>query len=117
AGKRRLCLRSPDAPEAPGGPPFGSKLISATLHLKNVCVLPAQAGSYAWTVVATPYLPGTATPDPAGTVQARGFVKLPAQLSLKAKVEKNLATLAGDLKPILPGLTGTRVTPLSGSPG
>ena len=113
--KLQLCLPSPDVPEASGGPPFGSKLISATLHLKNVFVLPAQAGSYAWTVVATPYLPGTATPDPAGTVQARGFVKLPAQLSLKAKVEKKLATLAGALKLNLTGLAGMKVTLLSGS--
>ena len=71
--------------------------------------------SYAWTVVATRYLPGTATPDPAGTVQARGFVKLPAQLSLKAKVEKKLATLAGALKLNLTGLAGMKVTLLSGS--
>lgn len=113
--KLQVCLPSPDVPEASGGAAFGSKLISATLHLKNVFMLPAQAGSYAWTVVATPYMPGTATPNPAGTVQARGFVKLPAQLSLKAKVKKKRATLSGALKLNLAGVAGMKVALFSGS--
>lgn len=113
--KLQVCLPSPDIPESAGGAAFGSKLISATLHFSNAFTLPSQNGSYGWTVLATPYTPGTAVPNAAGTMQARGFVLLPAQLSLKAKVKQRLATLAGALKLNLTGLAGVKVTLLSGS--
>jgi hypothetical protein len=116
AFKLQACLPSPDIPEAAGGAAFGSKLISATLHFKSsVFTLPTQNGSYGWTVVATPYVSGTATPNPAGTVQARALVQLPAQLTLKAKVKKKTATLSGALKLNLAGMAGQKVTLLSGS--
>jgi hypothetical protein len=113
--KLQVCLPSPDIPPSAGGATFGAKLISATLHLNSVFTLPSQNGSYGWTVVATPYTAGTGTPNPAGTTQARGFVQLPAQLTLKAKVKKRLATLSGALRVNLAGLAGMRVTLLAGA--
>jgi hypothetical protein len=109
------CLPSPYIPPAAGGATFGAKLVTAALHLKSVFTLPSQKGSYGWTIVATPYNVGTATPNAAGTVQARGFVQLPAQLSLKAKVKKKLATLAGSLKVNVSRPAGLKVTLLSGT--
>jgi hypothetical protein len=113
--KLQFCLPSPYIPPAAGGAMLGAKLVSATLHLSNVFALPAQNGSYGWTAVTTPYTVGTGTPNPAGTVQARAFVQLPAQLSLKAKVKKRTATLSGALRLNLAGLAGVKVSLLSGS--
>jgi len=113
--KLQFCLPSPYIPPSAGGAMLGAKLVSATLHLSNVFALPAQNGSYGWTAVTTPYTVGTGTPNPAGTVQARAFVQLPAQLSLKAKVKKKTATLSGALRLNLAGLAGVKVSLLSGS--
>jgi hypothetical protein len=113
--KLQFCLPSPYIPASAGGAQLGAKLVSATLHLANVFALPAQNGSYGWTAVTTPYTVDTGTPNPAGTVQARAFVQLPAQLSLKAKVKKRTATLSGALRLNLAGLAGVKVSLLSGS--
>ena len=113
--KLQFCLPSPYIPPSAGGAMLGAKLVSATLHLSNVFALPAQNGSYGWTALTTPYTVNTGTPNPAGTVQARAFVQLPAQLSLKAKVKKKTATLSGALRLNLAGLAGVKVSLLSGS--
>src|SRR5919201_893917 len=116
-GKVRLqtCLPSPYIPQSAGGATFGAKLISATLHIASVFTLPDQNGSYGWTLVGTPYTVGTAVPNAAGTRQARGFVQLPAQLSLKAKVKRKLATLTGALRVGSAGVAGLKVTLLAGT--
>ena len=113
--KLQFCLPSPYIPPSAGGAMLGAKLVSATLHLSNVFALPAQNGSYGWTALTTPYTVNTGTPNPAGTVQARAFVQLPAQLSLKGKVKKKTATLSGALRLNLAGLAGVKVSLLSGS--
>ena len=113
--KLQFCLPSPYIPASAGGATLGAKLVSATLHLSNVFALPSQNGSYGWTAVATPYTVGTGVPNAAGTVQARGFVLLPAQLSLKAKVKKKTARLSGALRVNAAGLAGMKVTLLAGS--
>jgi hypothetical protein len=48
-------------------------------------------------------------------VQARAFVQLPAQLTLKAKVKKKTATLSGALRLNSAGMAGQKVTLLAGS--
>ena len=113
--KLQFCLPSPYIPQSAGGATLGAKLVSATLHFANVFTLPSQNGSYGWTAVTTPYTVGTAVPNAAGTVQARAFVQLPAQLTLKAKVKKKTATLSGALRLNLAGLAGMKVSLLSGS--
>ena len=113
--KLQFCLPSPYIPQSAGGATFGAKLVSATLHLASVFTLPSESGSYGWTVVATPYTVGTAVPNAAGTVQARGFVQLPAQVSLKARVKKRVATLSGALRVGSAGVAGLRVTLLAGT--
>ena len=97
--KLTVCLPSPYIPPSAGGATLGAKLVSATLHLTNVFVLPAQNGEYGWTLIATPYTVGTATVNAAGTAQARGFVRVPALLGLTAKYskKKKTYTLTGKL--------------------
>jgi hypothetical protein len=113
--KLQFCLPSPYIPSSAGGAQLGAKLVSATLHLSNLFALPTQNGSYGWTAVTTPYTVGAGTPNAAGTVQARAFVQLPAQLTLKARVKKKRATLSGALRLNRAGLAGVRVSILSGS--
>ena len=114
--KMTVCLPSPYIPPSAGGATLGAKLVSATLHLNNVFVLPGQNGEYGWTVIATPYTVGTATVNAAGTVQARAFVRLPALLGLSAKYSKKTKTytLAGKLTENLQGLAGVAVQIFSG---
>jgi hypothetical protein len=113
--KLQFCLPSPYIPPSAGGAMLGAKLVSATLHISNAFALPSQNGSYGWTALTTPYTVGSGVPNAAGTVQARAFVQLPAQLSLKAKVKKKTATLSGALRVNLAGLAGVKVSLLSGS--
>jgi len=115
--KLQVCLPSPDIPESEGGAAFGSKVINVTMHLSNVFTLPSQNGTYGWTLVATPYTPGTAAPNPAGTVEARGFVRLPVQLSVAAKyvARSNTYRLTGLLTEDLLGVTSARVDVLRGT--
>jgi len=114
--KITACLPSPYVPPAQGGATLGAKLVSATLHLNNVVVLPAQNGEYGWTLIATPYTVGTASVNAPGTVQARAFVRIPVLLSIGAKYVKKTKTytVAGRLTENLQGLAGLAVQIFSG---
>ena len=114
--KITVCLPSPYIPPSAGGAALGAKLVSATLHLNNVLVLPTSSGDYGWTLIATPYAVGTATVNAAGTMQARAFVRLPAQVSLGSKYARQTKqyTLAGRVSENLQGLAGMTVQIFSG---
>ncbi|HEX6702538.1 MAG TPA: hypothetical protein VF101_17555 [Gaiellaceae bacterium] len=115
--KITVCLPSPYIPPSAGGATLGAKLVSATLHLTNVFVLPAQNGSYGWTLVATPWTVGAGTINAAGTVQARGFVNMPVLLGLTAKYSKKTKSymVSGKLTENLQGLSGVAVQIFSGT--
>jgi hypothetical protein len=115
--KITVCLPSPYIPQSAGGAALGAKLVSATLHLNNIFVLPAQNGSFGWTLVATPWTVGTGTINAAGTVQARGFVNMPVLLGLSAKYSKKTKTytVSGKLTENLQGLSGVAVQIFSGT--
>ena len=66
-----VCLPSPDIPEAMGGAKFGAQLFAADFTIKNVFTNAGTNGDYEWSGIFTPYTPGTATPNPAGTLEAR----------------------------------------------
>ena len=76
AGKLTVCLPSPDVPEAAGGAKFGSKLLDVDFTVTGVFA-PSTAPITTWPSVFTPYVPGTATPNPAGTVTAIGIAAVP----------------------------------------
>ena len=95
--KIQACLASPDVPAAIGGAPGGLRLIEAYLDFTNVFTNPSASGTYTWRVFDTPFTPGTATPDPTGTVEARSLVGLPKLFSLKWALNaiKTRVTLTG----------------------
>jgi hypothetical protein len=81
-----ICLRSPDLEEDdPNRAPIGIKPDSFVLTLTGFRV-PTAAGNYRWRSLWTPYTPGTATQNAAGTVEAQSLVRIPAgQLTLSAR--------------------------------
>ena len=93
-----VCLPSPDVPEAMGGAKFGAQLFAADFTIKNVFTNAGAAGGYEWAGIFTPYTPGTKTPNPAGTLEARTYVGLPSSLTLKRAKAKRGFKLTGQLK-------------------
>jgi hypothetical protein len=93
-----VCLPSPDVPEAMGGAKFGAQLFAADFTIKNVFTNAGTNGDYEWAGIFTPYTPGTKTPNPAGTVEARTLVGLPSSLTLKRVKAKTGFKLVGQLK-------------------
>jgi hypothetical protein len=93
-----VCLPSPDVPEAMGGAKFGAQLFAADFTIKNVFTNAGTNGDYEWSGIFTPYTPGTKTPNPAGTLEARTLVGLPSSLTLKRVAAKTGFKLVGQLK-------------------
>ena len=93
----QVCLPSPDIPEAMGGAKFGAQLFAADFTIKNVFRNAGTKGGYEWADDFTPYTPGTGTPNPAGTQEARTYVGLPTTLSLKRAKAKRGFALVGKL--------------------
>ena len=93
-----VCLPSPDIPEAMGGAKFGAQLFAADFTIKNVFKNAGANGDYEWAGIFTPYTPGTGTPNPAGTLEARTLVGLPTSLTLKRVAAKRGFKLVGQLK-------------------
>jgi hypothetical protein len=95
---QQVCLPSPDVPEGSGGAKFGAQLFAADFTIKNVFTNAGTNGGYEWSGIFTPYTPGTATPNPAGTLEARTLVGLPSSLTLKRVAAKRGFKLTGQLK-------------------
>jgi hypothetical protein len=93
-----VCLPSPDVPESMGGAKFGAQLFAADFTIKNVFSNAGANGGYEWAGIFTPYTPGTATPNPSGTLEARTYVGLPSSLTLKRATAKRGFKLVGQLK-------------------
>ena len=81
-----------------GGAKFGAQLFAADFTIKNVFTNAGTNGDYEWSGIFTPYTPGTATPNPAGTLEARTLVGLPSSLTLKRVAAKRGFKLTGQLK-------------------
>jgi hypothetical protein len=94
----QVCLPSPDIPEASGGAKFGAQLVLADFTVKGVFTNAGTNGGYEWSGIYTPYTPGTATPNAAGTVEWRTYVGLPSSLTLKKAKAKRGFKLVGQLK-------------------
>src|SRR5207248_2549160 len=76
AGKLQVCLPSPDVPQSAGGAAFGAKLLDVNFTVDGIFAASTSPLAI-WPSVFTPYVPGTATPNPAGTVLALGIEAQP----------------------------------------
>jgi hypothetical protein len=97
--KAQICLPSPDVPQASGGATFGAKLIFAQFTVSGVFNNPVARGENTFRSVWTPYVAGTATPNAAGTVEARSSVRMPAELGMSAVLNQKtgIVTIRGTL--------------------
>jgi hypothetical protein len=97
AYKLVVCLRSPDLPHTdPNRSQVGTKLNSMLLTLTGFTV-PTRAGDYRWRSLWTPYAPGTATVNTAGTVEAQSIVRIPAA-TLTLAAQKQRVAAKGKLR-------------------
>jgi hypothetical protein len=93
-----VCLLSPDIPEAAGGAKFGAQLVSADFSVKGLFTNASARKGYEWSGIFTPYLPGTATVNAAGTNEWRTYVGLPQTLTFKRVTSKSsVVSFAGRL--------------------
>ena len=114
SGKLQVCLPSPDVPQSAGGAAFGAKLLDVNFTVDGIFGA-SSAPIAIWPAVFTPYVPGTATPNPAGTVLALGIESQPT-LTFSAKVSKTRkATFSGRISAAGVGTAGVAVTILDGS--
>ena len=82
-----ICLPSPYVPP-PQGSRGGLSLISVIFGVSDVFTNPSAPGERAWNAVFVPYMPGTATLNPALTAQSTSYARLPVELSAIAKRQK-----------------------------
>jgi hypothetical protein len=90
SAKLTVCLPSPDIPQSAGGAAFGAKLLDVNFTVDGIFGT-SSAPIAIWPAVFTPYVPGSATPNPAGTVLALGIEAHPtftfaAKAGTKGKV-------------------------------
>jgi hypothetical protein len=79
ATKLTTCLTSPATTS------FGAKPTEIHVSLNNVFSNPVTAGQFVWDGIFTPYTADNGVPNPAGTVEARAFVRSPQRLGISAK--------------------------------
>jgi hypothetical protein len=111
------CLPSPYVPPEQGGATFGAKLMDATLTFRTGFTSPAESTSYRWRALFTPYTVGTATPNPAGTVETQSLDLPGTALTMTATVNRRTrrVTFAGRLGNATDFFTRFRVQVRQGS--
>jgi len=91
---QQICLQSPADPANT----FQAQLVVANYSIQGLFTNAPTRGDYQWAADFTPYVPGTTTVNPAGTVEWRTFVGLPSSLTFKkAKSKKGQIAFSGAL--------------------
>jgi hypothetical protein len=91
---QQICLQSPNDPANT----FQAQLVVANYSVKGLFTNASSRGAYQWAADFTPFIPGTTTPNPAGTVEWRTYIGLPSTLSFKkAKSAKGKVAFSGAL--------------------
>jgi hypothetical protein len=115
SGKLTTCLPSPYPEAGAARAALGAKLINATLNIPSVFANPTTRGSYRWRSIWTPYTPNSASPNPAGTVEAQAVDVLPTQLAFtSARYRNGRITVSGSLLENRVGVRAARVRILVG---
>jgi hypothetical protein len=102
--KLQVCFSSPYVPESAGGAPLGARLTEADLDFPTnpgIFHNPSARGIYRWRALVTPYTPGTATPNAAGTYELRSLASLPTRIAIKGKYDtkRKRAVITGTFRP------------------
>jgi hypothetical protein len=114
SGKLQVCLPSPDVPQAAGGAAFGAKLLDVKFTVSGIFgASPAPIAT--WPSVFVPYLPGGATPNPAGAVLALAIQAQPTFAFTAKAATKGRASFSGKISAAGVGASGASVVILEGS--
>jgi hypothetical protein len=84
--KLQLCLDSPDAPAVPPAEPSPGLITLDLRFAASIWTNPTTTGTLVWRAFLTPYAAGTATADPAATVESRALLRQPTQLTLLGRL-------------------------------
>lgn len=118
SARMRVCLPSPYVPP-PQGAPAGASIVVAAFLVRGVFTSPRSPGSYAWNGVFVPYTPGTATPNTGNAAQSTSYVRLPVQMTSKAKRQKRgkrtFVVVTSCVKEMGRGIRGIRVNVFGGA--
>jgi hypothetical protein len=101
---QQICLQSPVDPRNT----FQAQLVLANYSVRGLFTNASSRGPYQWAADFTPYVPGTTTVNPTGTVEWRTYVGLPSSLSFKrAKSRASQVKFTGALS--IAGLNPTGI--------
>ncbi len=85
AVKLSVCFSNPYVSSSPSD--VQPKVLNAILTLNSNVLVAPTSGEFHWTSLITPWSKTSPLPDAAHTVEARGIVRVPGAVSLKAKVK------------------------------
>ena len=83
--KLQFCFGSPDVTPALGGQPLGARVVDLRLTIAGTLSAPPTAGDYVWRGLFTPFTPGSAATNAAGTMEAQSILRIPRAVKLKVK--------------------------------
>jgi hypothetical protein len=91
--KLQFCLPPPDVPSSPGGVPSGLRITDIFAELTRGVTNPPTPSEFLWRALVTPFVPGTATQNSAGTDEARSIVVLPQVLTLQGRFDRKTKSI------------------------
>jgi hypothetical protein len=110
SAKIQLCLAGPI------GTPAGAQLFDAIFDVQGVFTNPTSPERRIWRALFTPYVAGTPTPNPAGTIESQAWAAARTSLSLSAKrLKRGVTVLQGRLTVDGAGISGPSVDIYSGT--
>jgi hypothetical protein len=110
SAKIQLCLAGPI------GTPAGAQLFDAVFDVEGVFTNPTSSARRVWRALFTPYIAGTPTPNPAGTIESQAWAAARVNLSLNVKrLKRGVVVLQGRLLVDGVGISGPNVDIYSGT--
>jgi hypothetical protein len=91
--KLQACFGAPDVPQSAGGAPFGARITDLFVELTRGVTNPATLDGFVWRAFVTPFVPGTTTQNPVGTVEVRSIVPLPQVLTLNGRHDRKTKSI------------------------
>jgi hypothetical protein len=95
SARMQVCLAGPV------GTPNGTQVLRAAFAVQGVFQNPPTRGVYTFSGLFTPYVAGSATPNPVGTVESRAIVPLPVSVTLRTQRRGRRVIVSGRIN--IPG--------------
>jgi hypothetical protein len=112
SAKIQLCLSGPNDPATPAG----AQLFDAVFDVRGVFTNPTSSARRIWHALFTPYVAGSPTPNPLGTIEGQAWAAANVNLSLSAKrLKRGVVVLQGRLIVDGSGISGPSVAIFSGN--